>query len=319
MLSPREILETTRYRRNERSPPRRLDASPLILPRSSPRCTPSAGDLHGAHPDASVDQFPRSSMYRSGLTARRSDDGHRAEDAELYRRDGITADRVLGPRLGLAPRVRRARAVPEVPVRPSVLTSRISTLEGRGPHLSYASPPNRPEGDRTEGEEQQGSHGRFVADSRPAPAARFHPSPRVAYAAQAADPKRWKAILQATVLETEVQNEEEPSFCCICVEDIAVGEEVRVLTCKHRYHRECIDEWLKKSILDPRCCICKRSVLHEEDMAEHDGVEAVAESTSAGWRWQLAASVWRPLRGVVGSRAPSPNLGDSGDPAHPEE
>eukprot|EP00404_Azadinium_spinosum_P015402 CAMPEP_0180515652 /NCGR_PEP_ID=MMETSP1036_2-20121128/53443_1 /TAXON_ID=632150 /ORGANISM="Azadinium spinosum, Strain 3D9" /LENGTH=168 /DNA_ID=CAMNT_0022527287 /DNA_START=37 /DNA_END=539 /DNA_ORIENTATION=+ len=32
--------------------------------------------------------------------------------------------------------------------------------------------------------------------------------------------------------------------CTICLEDFQAGEELRVLPCKHRYHRSCVDCWL---------------------------------------------------------------------------
>jgi hypothetical protein len=36
----------------------------------------------------------------------------------------------------------------------------------------------------------------------------------------------------------------EPTSCSICTEDFQVMENVRVLPCKHIYHRRCIDPWL---------------------------------------------------------------------------
>jgi hypothetical protein len=32
--------------------------------------------------------------------------------------------------------------------------------------------------------------------------------------------------------------------CSICTEDFKVGEDVRVLPCKHQFHPACIDPWL---------------------------------------------------------------------------
>lgn len=49
--------------------------------------------------------------------------------------------------------------------------------------------------------------------------------------------------------------------CCVCMCDVEEGEELRVLPCSHKYHRNCIDEWLtyngccpvdKKRISPPR-------------------------------------------------------------------
>jgi len=43
--------------------------------------------------------------------------------------------------------------------------------------------------------------------------------------------------------------------CTICLGDFANGEEVRKMPCKHLFHTECIDEWLKKH---KRCPLCRR-------------------------------------------------------------
>ena len=50
--------------------------------------------------------------------------------------------------------------------------------------------------------------------------------------------------------------------CAICLSEYEEGEELRVLPCKHVFHRECIDEWLAN---DERCPTCKRSIRGEGD------------------------------------------------------
>eukprot|EP00884_Botryococcus_braunii_P017635 jgi/Botrbrau1/4555/Bobra.60_2s0042.1 len=47
--------------------------------------------------------------------------------------------------------------------------------------------------------------------------------------------------------------------CAICIEDYREGEKLRVLPCKHRFHMECIDQWL--SARKPLCPICKWNAL----------------------------------------------------------
>ncbi|OMH86289.1 Receptor-like protein [Zancudomyces culisetae] len=43
-------------------------------------------------------------------------------------------------------------------------------------------------------------------------------------------------------------------MCAICLEEYCVGEKIRSLPCGHRYHVDCIDDWLlKKSALCPYC------------------------------------------------------------------
>jgi len=45
--------------------------------------------------------------------------------------------------------------------------------------------------------------------------------------------------------------------CMICVELFCKGDSLRTLPCLHRYHRKCIDEWLRRSC---QCPICKHDV-----------------------------------------------------------
>ena len=47
-------------------------------------------------------------------------------------------------------------------------------------------------------------------------------------------------------------------LCQVCQCEYEEGEEMKTLPCKHHFHPECIDQWLKDH---PTCCICKRSVL----------------------------------------------------------
>ena len=40
------------------------------------------------------------------------------------------------------------------------------------------------------------------------------------------------------------EEDDNPLGCSICTEDFAVGEDVRVLPCNHKYHPHCVDPWL---------------------------------------------------------------------------
>lgn len=51
---------------------------------------------------------------------------------------------------------------------------------------------------------------------------------------------------------TETNTDAEES-CCVCMGNLEEGEEVRTLPCGHVFHRNCIDQWLKKSSLCPMC------------------------------------------------------------------
>ncbi|KAL3140089.1 hypothetical protein ABBQ38_004369 [Trebouxia sp. C0009 RCD-2024] len=68
--------------------------------------------------------------------------------------------------------------------------------------------------------------------------------------------------------------------CAICLEDYRDGEKLRVLPCNHRFHTECIDQWL--SSRKPLCPVCKHDALRPlgEEEAEAQGqedAETVAE------------------------------------------
>lgn len=45
--------------------------------------------------------------------------------------------------------------------------------------------------------------------------------------------------------------------CCICLLDYSVGDELRILSCQHNYHQDCIDRWL---VSKPHCPLCIRKV-----------------------------------------------------------
>ena len=58
------------------------------------------------------------------------------------------------------------------------------------------------------------------------------------------------------------------------------GEKLRVLPCNHRFHTECIDQWL--SSRKPLCPVCKHDALRpfgieEADAQAQEDAEAVEE------------------------------------------
>lgn len=49
----------------------------------------------------------------------------------------------------------------------------------------------------------------------------------------------------------------EDASCVICLCEYEEGETVRFLPCKHHFHQECVDVWLR---LDKACCLCKQDI-----------------------------------------------------------
>ena len=47
------------------------------------------------------------------------------------------------------------------------------------------------------------------------------------------------------------------NFCSICIVDYRNGDKLRCLPCFHRFHKQCIDEWL---IIKNECPLCKSSI-----------------------------------------------------------
>ncbi|KAI5866652.1 hypothetical protein GGS23DRAFT_281224 [Durotheca rogersii] len=83
-----------------------------------------------------------------------------------------------------------------------------------------------------------------------------------------------KKKLNEQMLGSELKGE-----CTICIDDMAVGDEVVVLPCRHWFHEECVVLWLKQH---NTCPICRAPI--DGEAAGHPGGAAEAmqpESASA--------------------------------------
>jgi hypothetical protein len=86
-----------------------------------------------------------------------------------------------------------------------------------------------------------------------------HTKDRLAKRLTCAAKKAVNKMPQKTVRRGD--NETDPDFdlCAICVEGYKVGDVLRVLPCKHLFHKLCVDPWL---IEQRSCPICKLDILH---------------------------------------------------------
>ena len=67
-------------------------------------------------------------------------------------------------------------------------------------------------------------------------------------------------------------------MCIFCQDKYADGDRVRILPCKHAFHADCVDEWLKTK---DSCPICKQCVVLEEDKADENETEAASGTSSS--------------------------------------
>ncbi|KAM4867349.1 E3 ubiquitin-protein ligase RNF149 [Thomomys bottae] len=102
--------------------------------------------------------------------------------------------------------------------------------------------------------------------------------------------KETKKVIGQLPLHTVKQGEKgidiDAENCAVCIENFKVKDVIRILPCKHIFHRICIDPWL----LDHRTCpMCKLDVIkalgywgEPEDGQELPSPESVPVSVSSG-------------------------------------
>ncbi|OIR59192.1 MAG: ubiquitin-protein ligase E3 [Amphiamblys sp. WSBS2006] len=61
--------------------------------------------------------------------------------------------------------------------------------------------------------------------------------------------------------KTYEKTEEKKETCHICLADYEEREKIRILPCKHFYHRECIDSWLRRH--QKTCPLCRKPAVDD--------------------------------------------------------
>jgi hypothetical protein len=62
-----------------------------------------------------------------------------------------------------------------------------------------------------------------------------------------------KAALLGTIITRKMLGEDGKACCMVCLESVALGEEVGQLACGHWYHQPCISSWLDIRDTCPSC------------------------------------------------------------------
>jgi hypothetical protein len=62
------------------------------------------------------------------------------------------------------------------------------------------------------------------------------------------------------VLHYKEMTQKDDDTCSICQVKFEVSSAIRILECRHFYHKDCIDEWFQRQKI---CCICKKDYNNE--------------------------------------------------------
>uniref|UniRef100_A0A0D3FE94 RING-type domain-containing protein n=1 Tax=Oryza barthii TaxID=65489 RepID=A0A0D3FE94_9ORYZ len=125
-----------------------------------------------------------------------------------------------------------------------------------------------------------------------------------------------------SLIFTKVQEDNcTSSMCAICLEDYNVGEKLRVLPCRHKFHAACVDLWL--TTWRTFCPVCKRDAstgIPDPPASETTPLLSSAvrlPSQSSSFWSSVAASPPRPISRRPSSQSISRIYAASGTPNSP--
>lgn len=86
------------------------------------------------------------------------------------------------------------------------------------------------------------------------------------------------------------------STCPICLSEMAIGQEARLLNCKHIFHKSCVDEWLA---VNASCPTCRQSIFAPTSVEHRTAAEEKApEPLTRG----VSGSGTSTLQSIFGGR-----------------
>jgi len=115
--------------------------------------------------------------------------------------------------------------------------------------------------------------------------------------------------LPVTTIDTCPSAGSDNTTCAICMDDFAVGDSVRTLSCAHAYHLTCIDRWLKDH---DTCPHCRARAFDRKD--PRAAALAARDSETATYLGIAAARVSEPRRGHGPTAGQRPRSGESSAP-----
>lgn len=82
------------------------------------------------------------------------------------------------------------------------------------------------------------------------------------------------------------RNKETMESCSICLSEFQERDVCRELECKHVFHNNCLEKWLHRS--RATCPLCRKSVLPEEIVSEHNKLQSDRQIFSSNIEEELA-------------------------------